>query len=45
MAVDDGACRLAYSVIDGARPPVDYHHASFEILPGGQRGQPTDLDH
>jgi uncharacterized protein YndB with AHSA1/START domain len=37
VAVDDGARRLAYSVIEGARPPVDYHHASFEVRPEDDR--------
>ncbi len=30
------AC-LAYSVIEGARPPADYHHASFEVHQEGHR--------
>jgi hypothetical protein len=37
VAVDDGARRLAYSVVEGARPPADYHHASFEVRPEGGR--------
>lgn len=37
VAVDDGARRLAYSVVEGARPPADYHHASFEVVPEGGR--------
>jgi Polyketide cyclase / dehydrase and lipid transport len=37
VAVDDGTRRLAYSVIEGARPPADYHHASFEVHPEGHR--------
>jgi hypothetical protein len=36
VAVDDGTRRLAYSIIEGARPPADYHHASFEVLPEGR---------
>jgi hypothetical protein len=35
VAVDDSIRRLAYSVIEGARPPADYHHASFEVHPEG----------
>ncbi|WP_067487821.1 SRPBCC family protein [Actinomadura hibisca] len=35
VAVDDGARRLAYSVAEGARPPLDHHHASFEVRPEG----------
>jgi uncharacterized protein YndB with AHSA1/START domain len=38
VAVDDATRRLAYSVIEGARPPADYHHASFEVLPESRRG-------
>jgi uncharacterized protein YndB with AHSA1/START domain len=37
VAVDDANRRLAYSVIEGARPPADYHHASFEVHPEGRR--------
>jgi uncharacterized protein YndB with AHSA1/START domain len=37
VAVDDANRRLAYSVIEGARPPADYHHASFEVHPVGRR--------
>jgi uncharacterized protein YndB with AHSA1/START domain len=37
VAVDDATRRLAYSVIEGARPPADYHHASFEVLQESRR--------
>jgi hypothetical protein len=37
VAVDDDARRLAYSVVEGARSPADYHHASFEVRPEGSR--------
>jgi hypothetical protein len=37
VAIDDGTLRPAYSVIEGARPPADYHHASFEVRPEGHR--------
>lgn len=37
VAVDDDLCRLAYSVVEGARPPASYHHASFEVRPEGER--------
>jgi hypothetical protein len=37
VAVDDATRRLAYSVVEGARPPADYHHASFEVRPEGDR--------
>ncbi len=36
VAIDD-ARRLAYSVVDGARPPAEHHHASFEVRPEGDR--------
>jgi len=35
VAIDDEARRLAYSVIEGARPPLEHHHASFEVRPEG----------
>ena len=31
--VDDTTCRLAYAVIEGARQPITYHHASFQVFP------------
>lgn len=37
VAIDDEARRLAYSVVEGARPPLEYHHASFEVHPEGDR--------
>lgn len=37
VAVDDVMRRLAYSVVEGARPPADYHHASFEVHLEGDR--------
>lgn len=40
IAIDDDARRLAYSMVEGARPLVEYHHASFEVRPaGGQAGR------
>lgn len=33
VAIDDDNRRLAYSVIEGARPPLEHHHASFEVVP------------
>jgi Polyketide cyclase / dehydrase and lipid transport len=35
VTIDDDAQRLAYSVVEGARPPAQYHHASFEVRPEG----------
>ncbi|MET7465584.1 SRPBCC family protein [Nonomuraea sp. NPDC005501] len=37
VAIDDDARRLAYSVVEGARPPLEHHHASFEVHPEGER--------
>ena len=37
VAIDDDARRLAYCVAEGARSPIEYHHASFEIRPEGDR--------
>ncbi|WP_019926823.1 SRPBCC family protein [Nocardia sp. BMG111209] len=39
VAVDDEARRLAYTVVDGARPALDHHHASFEVQEAGERGR------
>ncbi|ETK31952.1 SRPBCC family protein [Microbispora sp. ATCC PTA-5024] len=33
--VDDDARRLAYAVVEGARPPLAHHHAAFQVLPEG----------
>jgi Polyketide cyclase / dehydrase and lipid transport len=33
--VDDGARRLAYAVVEGSRPPLRHHHATFEVHPDG----------
>ncbi|WP_285589463.1 SRPBCC family protein [Herbidospora sp. NBRC 101105] len=35
VAVDDEARRFAYAVVAGARPPLEHHHASFEVTPDG----------
>ncbi|GAB1820524.1 SRPBCC family protein [Herbidospora sp. RD11066] len=35
VSLDDDARRFAYAVIDGARPPLVHHHASFEVRPDG----------
>ncbi|MBG0816931.1 SRPBCC family protein [Planomonospora sp. ID82291] len=37
VAIDDDARRLAYSVVEGARPTIEHHHASFEVRPEGDR--------
>ncbi|MEW9529515.1 SRPBCC family protein [Microbispora sp. NPDC049125] len=40
VAIDDDSRRLAYSVVEGARPPLEHHHASFEVRPeGGEAGR------
>jgi len=33
--VDDEARRLAYAVIEGSRPPLQHHHASFQVFTEG----------
>jgi hypothetical protein len=33
--VDDEARRLAYAVIEGARPALRHHHASLQVFPEG----------
>jgi hypothetical protein len=33
ITVDDDERRLVYAVIEGARPPLRHHHASFQVLP------------
>nr|BFE85187.1 hypothetical protein GCM10020093_077880 [Planobispora longispora] len=37
VSIDDDARRLAYSVVEGARPPLGHHHASFEVRAEGDR--------
>lgn len=37
VAVDDELRRLAYSVVEGARPAIEYHHASFEVRSEGDQ--------
>lgn len=39
ISIDDETRRMAYSVVDGARPSLDYHHASFEVRSAGERGR------
>ncbi|WP_174566209.1 hypothetical protein [Nocardia pseudovaccinii] len=39
VSIDDETRRMAYSVVEGARPPLDYHHASFEVRSEGERGR------
>ncbi|GAB2538164.1 SRPBCC family protein [Nocardia heshunensis] len=46
VAIDEESWRLAYSVVQGSRPALDYHHASFEVRDEGDRGRliwTTDL--
>lgn len=33
--VDDTTRRLAYAVVEGARPALSHHHASFQVFPEG----------
>ncbi|MEU8658351.1 SRPBCC family protein [Actinoplanes philippinensis] len=35
IAVDHGQRRLAYTVVEGQRLPLTYHHASFQVFPEG----------
>ncbi|GAA4196564.1 SRPBCC family protein [Microbispora amethystogenes] len=37
VGIDDEARRLAYCVVEGARPPVEFHHATFEVRSEGDR--------
>ncbi|MRH87490.1 SRPBCC family protein [Nocardia sp. SYP-A9097] len=37
--IDEEARRLAYAVVEGARPALDFHHASFEVCDEGARGR------
>lgn len=39
ITIDDRSRRLAYAVVEGARPPLDYHHASFEVHDEGEQGR------
>jgi polyketide cyclase/dehydrase/lipid transport protein len=38
VGVDDEARRLAYAVVEGARPALDHHHASFQVFADGPEG-------
>lgn len=35
VGVDDEARRLAYAVVEGARPALEHHHASFQVFADG----------
>ncbi|WP_327092197.1 SRPBCC family protein [Nonomuraea sp. NBC_01738] len=37
VAIDDEARRLAYAVVEGARPALEHHHAAFEVRREGDR--------
>jgi len=39
VAVDHHHRRLAYAVIEGQKLPLDYHHATFEVLGEGERSR------
>jgi len=39
LAVDHGLRRMAYSVVDGQRLPLTYHHASFQVFDEAGRGR------
>lgn len=36
VTVDDEAQRLAYAVVEGARPALEHHHASFQVFADAQ---------
>jgi hypothetical protein len=35
VAVDDDERRLAYAVVEGSRPPLQHHHATFQVFAEG----------
>jgi uncharacterized protein YndB with AHSA1/START domain len=35
ISVEDDRRRLAYAVVEGARPAVEFHHATFEVREDG----------
>jgi hypothetical protein len=37
--------RSRRAVAEGALSPIEYHHASFEVGPEGDRAGRPDLDH
>ncbi|WP_433756377.1 SRPBCC family protein [Nocardia sp. CA-135398] len=39
VSIDDRTRRLAYAVVEGARPSLDHHHASFEVHSEGEHGR------
>ncbi|WP_040810705.1 SRPBCC family protein [Nocardia concava] len=39
VTIDEDSRRLAYTVVEGARPELDYHHASFEVRADGEHGR------
>ncbi|GIJ66748.1 SRPBCC family protein [Virgisporangium ochraceum] len=39
LAVDHTLRRMAYSVVEGQRLPLTYHHAAFEVVPDGDRSR------
>jgi hypothetical protein len=39
VAVDHAHRRLAYAVVEGQKLPLNYHHATFEVLGEGERSR------
>jgi hypothetical protein len=39
VAVDHAVRRLAYTVTEGQRLPLTYHHASFQVFEDGDRSR------
>ncbi|MFG1677403.1 SRPBCC family protein [Micromonospora sp. NPDC049282] len=39
LGIDDGLRRMAYSVVEGQRLPLTYHHAAFQVFDEGDRSR------
>jgi hypothetical protein len=39
LAIDHGIRRMAYTVTEGQRLPLTYHHASFQVFEEGDRSR------
>ncbi|SCG64649.1 SRPBCC family protein [Micromonospora humi] len=39
LGVDDGLRRMAYTVVEGQRLPLTYHHAAFQVFDEGDRSR------
>jgi carbon monoxide dehydrogenase subunit G len=36
VAVEDAERRMAYTVVEGQRMPLTFHHAAFQVFPDGE---------